>query len=55
MTYQELLKLKLVLMKIKNKDAHVDEVIAYVNKDIALREQQQKAYVNQAEYDHSPW
>ena len=42
MTRDQLLKLKLVLEKIKNPDSYVQEAIAYVDRDIALRNRQSK-------------
>ena len=42
MTRKELEIVKGILTKIKNQDPFVAEAIAYLDKDIALREQQRK-------------
>lgn len=43
MTKEHLLKVKCILLKIKNQDAFIAEALTYIDRDLALREQQKKA------------
>jgi hypothetical protein len=43
MTKEQLTKVKNILLKIKNQDAFVCEAVTYVDRDLALRDQQKKA------------
>lgn len=42
MTSKELYRVKEVLLRIRSDDPRIKEAIAYIDKDIALREQQSK-------------
>lgn len=57
MTTKELLVVKAILLKIRNKDAWIAEAIAYLDKDLAIRNQQRKEMLdNRADsYEWPGW
>lgn len=57
MKLEELHKVREILLRITNRNSFVNEALAYVDKDIALREQQSKAQRNlkDVQFDTSAW
>lgn len=51
MTRIELLHIKKILERIKNSSPNVTLAIAYINKDLALRESQRDNFTQTYEYD----